>query len=414
MKENKRLKIWIVVLSCLLVIFGAYLFYLEFNKDVNSKKDSKVNEVEKDKDESNAQKISWYTPTGTANKISRISKKETLDDTPEIELWEYEGKESNYYHCDVKDCYFEELINGTNLAIINDGGKVVYNPAINKAFKYEFEEDNSIPIIDKEKIVAYLVFKIDSDYGWLREYAIYNVKENKYVSDYSFTAYTTDPVMVKDGKVILERNNWEPCVVNVNNGEILKLFEEHNDLWISPYNEDNYYLVASEYDPQGDFPTIDSIYNNKLEYLNITGETYIENNGTIFSLEGNIIKTYNSLGKVKSETKISGEIIFSGYKLFTFVRDVDNYIKVLDNKGNVMAVYDKWPYEYQKVDNVDNIYRLNSVSRNSNQDVIIEIYLPTNEETEYDETHEGYKFKKYTFNTSTYEKNVSEEFLKGW
>lgn len=410
MHETRRLKVWIIILICLLVLFGAYIFYLEFDKDANKVVNSNNGAVKDN--EKKEQKISWYTPKGTANKISRISKEELNGEVYENELWVYESEDSNYYLCDTKNCSFEELIIGTNLVIIHDGGKVVYNPATNKAFKYEFEEDNAIPIINDENIVAYLVFKNDPEHEWLREYAIFNVSENKYVSDYKFTTYTTNPVMVKDGKIILERDNWEPCVVDIKTAKILKYFEEYTDLSVASYNEDQYYFVASEYDPQGDFPTIDSIYNSDLEYLNIKGETFIDDYGKIFSLENNTIITYDVLGKKVNEIPIAGEVLYCSYHLFTFVKDVDNVVKIIDKNGNVVAKYDSYPFDYIGTDKDHSIYRLNGFSKNNNQEIIIELYLPTSPELEGND--EGTFFKKYTYNTTTGEKNIEQVVIPGW
>lgn len=53
MDENKKLKIWIVILSCLLVLFGCYVFYLEYDRGLNkitveSKEENKENAESKD------------------------------------------------------------------------------------------------------------------------------------------------------------------------------------------------------------------------------------------------------------------------------------------------------------------------------------------------------------------------------
>ena len=42
MNENKRLKVWIIVLCCLLSLFAGYIFYLEYNVNSNNIQENKV------------------------------------------------------------------------------------------------------------------------------------------------------------------------------------------------------------------------------------------------------------------------------------------------------------------------------------------------------------------------------------
>ena len=104
MDENKKLKIWLIVLSCLLVLLGAYVFYLEYNRG-NS--DSKINETDVKENGDQTingdviEKLSYDEVYNLVSKYTNLGSTYNLDD--------YVKSLKYYFNNNLKDLDFEKI-----------------------------------------------------------------------------------------------------------------------------------------------------------------------------------------------------------------------------------------------------------------------------------------------------------------
>lgn len=345
-KKNKKIIFMILIIFILIMICSSF-YFINFkaskNKTIN--KTTTLKKVESD---------DWYTPTGEASKIDIYFNKTDnypvaiKDGEENYAAKNPEYKILNTYNCDLSYCKSYGFNSSKKEVIIKDDGYVIYNYDKNEVLKLKLPnaEYNSIEFLSYEnKNYGLSVSNINN------MYAFYSFKEDRFTTDFMYTnIFTSESAGLAKGNIsasIVENNNYDAAkyyIVSYESGEIKK---ESNVYLGSFGNGKNVYYYENFAEMDG-YDAI--IYNGsfkevmgeeKYEAFAVTtsGNLIIknkdENTFSIYTKDGRLVKKskeYKQVGVVSND--------------YVSVIDTDDYLKIVDVDGNVVAKFIKMNDNY--------------------------------------------------------------------
>lgn len=340
-KRKMKKKTKIIIIAILFVAVLVVLLALYFvNKPSKNKPKEEVSKTTITKVDTK----NWFTPKGNVTTINFYSSgyydaavKKGEDESNYV-LEDSIYKLKNTYKCTTADCVYFTPLDGFSV-IYDDAKYYYYDYENNKAKKISLEGTfKDINILSYEGKIYGLVLTNDSNLK-----AFYSYDDEKVTIDYKYDYMETyNRFLLSKGMLIVgytnEFSNYETYIVDYKTGDIKFDAEGAN---IGTVNNDNtvyYYKNYCETDCMEA-----KIYNENFKLL-FDGEKY-----SLFdvSTSGNIAvasdgatsySIYNKNGTLikKSKEYKTVNLIVNGY---IAVVDKDNYLKLIDFDGNVVAKF---------------------------------------------------------------------------
>ena len=267
---------------------------------------------------------SWYTPTGKAKTLNFYSSSDNSFVLTEDTLNE---KLIGKYQCYSDNCKVYSGSVDTNEVIIYDEDYIIYDCMQEQAKKLHLNEFSSINFLVYNYKSYFL--QVFNEYGF---FAIYSLEKNEFVTDFKYTTLVSkNSISLKYNKLIAKIDD-KNILINLENGE--ELFETTND-----FNtvENDKYIYYYEKKEEGY-----NIYNSNIKMLfelkkdaifsvSKSGNLVIKNDDETFSM-------YNNKGVLIKNSKKYDKVCFL-IKDYAVVID-DNYLKIVNYDGNILAKYD--------------------------------------------------------------------------
>ncbi len=318
--------------------------------------------------------IDWKTPNGTAGEIGIYQNLENkilyVDTKSEYNDWLYDEtkyKKKYTYKCKTSDCNGSYVYEFLNYAIIKDENYVIYDYVKNKYKDIEVgEEDiNDITLLYYEdKVYGYALMNSND------KVAIYNLDEEKLVTDFIYNGYYYDesPELI-DGNIIVFDDSNE-YLLDFNTGKKKLTFDNIGE----PGNENFYHIEAigngryvyylKNYGFEENKSEICDENFNKILENTYSKYSVLDNGNILVKSSDNTFSEYNEDGTLVSESRKYKSVIAIGYE-YVAVLDNDDYLKVVNNKGKELAKFTKitdkhYVHEllsgWYKVDNKEGLY----------------------------------------------------------
>ncbi len=351
MKEKNN-KLTIIIVAIILTLLALLIILFCIHKGNNKNVNSTTTMTKKEK-------VVWSTPTGNNGTINiyydSLNNKLLIPDNKELD--DALSTDKNYklkyvYKCSNSDCKSIGIYEDLGYVLINDGGYILYNYKNDLFSKININETGykSIkPIYFSKKIYGYLLINEDNTI------ALYNNVLNKIITDYKYKLnstydYSFSPEIIDNNYIMLDDNNTyhlidfktgkEKHTNNIQDYELSAVCENGNVYYIKKYvNEISHVEICN----RNLKPIIKGKYTNYS--INSKGNVIVEtkdNKYSIYNKKGTLIKT--------SKEYIRLYNIVNDYII---VLDSDNYIKIVDYDGRVLAKFIK---------NSDNIVVHNEIS----------------------------------------------------
>lgn len=346
-KEKIKRNIFMILIILILIMVCSSFYFINFKTDKNKTSD-KTTTLNKTKNDD------WYTPTGEATKIDFYFN-ETNNYPVAIKDGEenYAVKNSEYkilntYNCDLSYCKSYGFNSSKKEVIIKDDGYVIYNYDKNKALKLKLPnaEYNSIEFLSYEnKNYGLSVSNINN------MYAFYSFKENRFTTDFMYTnIFTTESAGLVKGNIsasTIENNNYEATkyyIISYETGEIKK----ESNVYLGSFGNGNNVYYYENFAKMDGYDVV--IYNSsfkkvmgeeKYEAFAVTSSGNLiiknkdENTFSIYAKDGKLVKKskeYKQVGVVSND--------------YVSVIDTDDYLKIVDVDGNVVAKFIKMNDNY--------------------------------------------------------------------
>lgn len=387
--NKKKILIILGIVITLSLVFSILFFAF------NTKNDNKVSNNKK---ENKKVKENWIVPNGKNGKIYIYSNDDIVVGINDLEE-NYIKTDASYkvvasYDCISPECKSYGSYSNKNYIIIKDNDYYIYDYKKNKAMMLNLPRAyyNTVEFLGYEdKIYGISVSNINE------LYAYYSIEKKKFVTEFKYNGIDgySNPIFANKKFVsnVLEGETHKYYVVDMNTG---------NELWetsdaIIPFGNKKsiYYAIPSSLE----FYLNAKLYNKDYKLINdnLYDSYGVSKDGNLaVSNKNNTFGLYNKKGEFIKTSKAYKQIgnIFNDY---VSVVDSDNYLKLIDYDGNVVArfvkIEEKYFFHselsYMKYENGENI-----------------IYLCVeNTNVEYGKKGNGLF---YSYNLSTKEKKVIE------
>lgn len=334
---NKNISKWIYVILFLIIIL--FLYFMIKNKINNNtvKEDNKNNLIQ----------TKWYIPDGDKSLINIYEdENKTITFSKDYSLENYELK--NTYLCTSINCKYFDYYYKNSYVIIYDDNYLIYDYKNNRALDLELDKKiyNNIYFCGyKNKVYGLMISNSDN------LFAYYSLKENKFLTDFKYDiVLDNENILYKENKIIVKSSNKEDTnyyVINLDNNKIL--LSSKNEMSVFNNKDYIYYKVKYNLDDKFYF----EIYNDDFELVfgdikynlfsvSKDGNLVVKNEDDSFSLytkNGNLIKSSKNYKKILN--------IVNDYVILI---DTDDYLKLVNNDGNVVTKYgkieDNYVYNY--------------------------------------------------------------------
>lgn len=340
----KVLNILGIVLSVIsiIIISSIIIMYIVFPKNVSDNNDDDNYDVE---EITNTDTKEWKTPDGTSNSIKFYSSGYYTNSVYQNEDDSFYTKEDSIYtlkatyKCTNYDCHAYSVIN--DFVAIRDGSQYLYyDLSSNKSRVIDITGTfNNISVMNYEdKIYGLVLSNSDGKQGF------YSYDEERLTIDYIYSSindYEQYMSILKDGYIIAcnyaEGNDYGTYyVLDYKDGSV-KFKSENASIKVISYENNTYYLKNYAINST-DAEIYDSNFKKVLDgrYYQIgisnSGNIAVANSGdktfSIYNSKGTLIKTSKEYSEVS--------VIMNDY---VAVIDTDNYLKLVDFDGNVVAKF---------------------------------------------------------------------------
>lgn len=309
-----------------------------------------------------SKKSKWMSPSGTNGLVNIYEYKEpkTLDITNKEKSDsdfndDYELKYS--YKCNNNACIGLDIYEDLGYAVIKDDDYILYN--------YKKDLYKKLDVNSNDIVYLRLIYFENKIYGYTLTNkdgltAIYNVKLKKEVTEYKYSSneyfnYSNTPEVLDNSFIYYEDNDNATkttyYLIDLETGKekytAIVDYENYDDntFYIRSIGNKNgvYYIKGHGLDGYDD-EICDSNFNPIIEgrYSKYSVTT---SGNIIVTFNNNTFGIYNNKGKLVKKSKEYKSIIAVG-KDFIAVLDNDNYIKVVDYDGKVLASFT------EKTDNI--------------------------------------------------------------
>lgn len=390
--NKKYIKLLIALIGIFAFCFICFIFIAKVNRKTIS--NTNPSTITTTKQNNNNEK--WVMPQGSANKVYIYGYEDIIVGITENEE-SYIKDDLNYkvlasYDCKEIDCKAYGSYYKKNYIIIKDDGYYIYNYKKNKALKLKLPDAlyNTINFLGYADDIYGLSISNINDL-----YSCYSLEDEKFITMFKYSMINNyDNISFVNDRFIasaINNNKEKYYVVDMKNGK--ELWEVDEPL-ISFGNGKHIYF-GKEYG-DGLVSSIE-IYNDK--YKKISDNKYnlygVDKNGNLAVIDKvGIFSLYNKEGKLIKNSKLYKEIgiIFNDY---IAVIDTDNYLKLVDYDGNVVANFVKLESDYT-------FYPSLAYEEISKDKKII--YLPV--ENKKLKAGEKGKWLLYSYNSKTKEKDI--------
>lgn len=386
-------KKYIKLLICLIVFcFICFVFIAKVNrKTISNENNSSVTTTKE-----NNKKQNWVMPEGNANKVYVYGYEDIIVGVVENEE-SYIKNDLNYkvlasYDCKEIDCKAYGSYYKKNYIIIKDDGYYIYNYKKNKALKLKLPDAlyNTINFLGYADQIYGLSISNINDL-----YSCYSLKDEKFITTFKYSMINNyeNISFVNNRFIASTYDNFKEkyYVVDMKTGK--ELWETDEPL-VSFGNEKHIYF-GKEY---GDALTSNiEIYNDKYKKISSNKHSLygVDKNGNLaITDKTGIFSLHNKEGKLIKNSKLYKEIgiIFNDY---IAIIDTDNYLKLVDYDGNVVANFVKLENDYTFYPNL----AYEEITKDKKT-----IYLPV-ENKKLENGMKG-KWLLYKYNSKTKEKDI--------
>lgn len=350
-EKKKNKKIWVVLIVLLLIVFCFVFLFISMSNDKkneNKKKENKKTTTKAKNDDG------WYTPNGTEAKINVYIS--LLDGYPSIikdDEDSYfkssnEHKILNSYSCVSKTCKSYGVNQSSDEVIIHDNGYVIYNYNKNKALKLKLPDAlyNSVEFLSYEnKNYGLAVSNINN------LYAFYSFEEEIFTTDFKYTnIFTSEEAGLIEGNIsvaVTPNDNYDASkyyIVSYEDGKVKK----ESNAYLGSFGNENHVYYYENFSEMDGYEAI--IYNNSFKTI-LDEELYqlfaVTSSGNLIvkNKEENTFSTYTKDGKLIKKSKEYKEIGVVSNDYISVI-DTDNYLKIVDVDGNVVAKFIKMTDNY--------------------------------------------------------------------
>lgn len=330
----ERKKIMMITLGTFIMLIGLFTIYKN-EKPKPHKKNNQVTTVKKEE--------KWDVPSGSATLIKIYSSINNDIVTSKEESTDiYEGN-SDYkyltsYRCYLSDCKSFGFNNEKDYIIIRDDGYLIYD------YKNNLAKKLNLPNADYNS-VEFLTYE-EKDYGLAisnihEKYAFYDLEKQKFTTEFKYTnIFTNEKACLSKGAFIAVSLNADVPkyhVVNYNSDKIIRT----SDTYIGSVGNGNNVYYYDNYEELNGYDAM--FYNDKFS-LFLGDKRYllfgVSKTGNLVVTDDNInFNIYNKKGVLIKKSKPYKEI-FIILNDYVIVKDNDNYLKIIDYDGNVVAKFD--------------------------------------------------------------------------
>ena len=328
-KDNNKLK-YIKIISILVILLLLFLLvFLILTHDNNTDKKVPITTTTK-----KIKKEVWNTPYGNKGIANIYYDEENKSLT--IENNEEKNKIKYTYKCSNSDCVIEKLYEELGYTLIYDGGYILYNykDDLYMNIKLSVNDYKTVRLIYYDKIIYGYVITNNDNLS-----AVYNKKLERQVTDYKYSLDYNNlygsPEVIDDNYILSDSSNY--YLISLRTGkEKYTINKEEYSLKSIGANNSVYYI--KEYDNTSEIcnkylkPIIKGRYNNY--GVNSKGNIIVDaknNKYSIYNRKGTLIKTSKEYKKI---IKIVND--------YVIVLDNDNYLKIVDYDGRLLAKFIKY------------------------------------------------------------------------
>lgn len=365
-KKHKKTLLILLIIVIILLIISLVLFKLVKNKT------TKQDNIKKTTTKSTKKDV-WKKSNGKNGNIYVYESKDngylyvvTDDNKQEVPKDDYNLL--NTYKCNMKNCTSYNEYNDIGYVIIKDDTYRLYD------YKNNLYKETNIPAGNYSAIS--LMYYENTVYGYAIQddkymNAIYNVKTNK-LSEFKYKMVGSINSSAELSKGYVSVSYSEDNTLNLINPDkmyLIRLKDEKKVLESDLDKEYGYEYITSISNGKyvyyvknvGVNANNSKIYNSDLKEL-FNGKRYskyaVSDKGNIVVSEDNNYFIYNNYGELVKKSKTYKEIctILNDYII---VVDNDNYLKITDYDGNVLARFTKMKDNYKFINMASGIYTKN-------------------------------------------------------
>lgn len=354
---NYKKRIIVLLFLFILIVFLLLILCKKINKEV--KIDNTLTKVTTSKKENKKSK-----PTGSSSYIDIynyedliVAINKDLENNLDLELYKLVGK----YKCDNIDCKSYGYYINENYIVIKDDKYYLYNYKEDERIKLDLPSAiyNDIKILAYEDDIKGLSISNINDL-----YSFYSFKENDFITDFKYTYIKeNDNLLYNQNKfigIILENEIELNYVFDMKKKK--EVFKSDVPLRVVGNEETIYYLKDYSIDNMSI-----SFFNDEFENI-FNGEKFelysLTDEGNIILKEENVFSLYNKEGKLIKKSKKYIDVL-DFYGEYILVVDNDNYLKLVNSDGSIMAKYilmdDKYAFvkslSYKKDDTINIIIK---------------------------------------------------------
>lgn len=345
-KSTKKGKKKLVLIIIFIIALILALLFIYFINNKPAKKKSKIIITTTKKEQRN-----WITPSGTAgtidfyyNELNNYIYGYKPEDVIGKDYLLQNSTKLGTYNCTNANCKVMEEISLSTYKIVYDGQYYYYDIKNNKSKKLNLSYDsayNEMSVINNDdNIIGIYVCKNNNIF------AIYDEQKERFVTDFIYSQVDINPEITNQGYILVTKQSDTSTDKSINNDSILL---DYKNNYKPVFEVKNAYLSLIS---NNDFVYYKSyimaeskavIYNSKFKKI-LNGDEY---NLTGISEKGNIavsnngdttFSVYNDNGTLIKKSKVYNnvEVISNDYVV---VIDTDNYLKIVDYDGNVVAKF---------------------------------------------------------------------------